>query len=72
MFRLAVNALSVLLLASSAYDTDGMIEAPSAHTPHATADRRETLAKERGMKVLGRVDHAAGALESVRHCVPPS
>jgi uncharacterized protein (DUF302 family) len=40
---------------------EGMIELPSAHTPHATVDRLETLAREHGMKVFVRIDHAAGA-----------
>lgn len=61
MYRLAMTALSVLFLATSAHAMDGMIEVPSAHTPRETGDRLEALARERGMKVFVRIDHAAGA-----------
>ena len=61
MFRLAMTALSALFLATSAYAMDSMIEVPSAHPPHASVDRLEALARERGMKVFVRIDHAAGA-----------
>jgi uncharacterized protein (DUF302 family) len=61
MFRLAMAALSVVLLVSSAYATDGLIELPSAHAPHASVDRLEAIAKASGMKVFVRIDHAARA-----------
>ena len=61
MLRIVMTVLSVLSLVSPAIAMDGMIELPSAHTPHASLDRLEALAKERGMKVFVRIDHAAGA-----------
>jgi len=71
MFRLAMTALSVLFLATSAYAMDSLIEVPSAHTPHASVDRLEALAKERGMKVFVRIDHAAGA-QSIGQTLRPT
>ncbi len=61
MFRIAIAALAAASLVSSAYAMDGMIRLPSAHAPHASLDRLEALARERGMKVFVRIDHAAGA-----------
>ncbi len=54
------TAFAVLIspLASAA---DGLIAARSPHSAKQTMDRFESVAKERGMMVFARVDHAAGA-----------
>jgi uncharacterized protein (DUF302 family) len=40
---------------------DGLVAIKSAHPPKATLDRMEGIAKQRGLIVFLRVDHAAGA-----------
>jgi uncharacterized protein (DUF302 family) len=43
-------------------DTDnGVVSVKSAHSVQETADRLESLLKEKGMTVFIRIDHAAGA-----------
>ena len=59
-------ALTVALLASlgaavPAAAADGLIEAKSAHPAAETMNRFEESAKQRGLKVFARIDHAAGA-----------
>ncbi len=46
----------------SIYDnTSGLIKIKSQHNVKATADKLETILKEKGMTVFTRIDHAAGA-----------
>ena len=40
---------------------DGMIETKSPHSAKDTMNRFEETAKQRGLKVFARIDHAAGA-----------
>ena len=59
-----VQILSVLLLAagvSLAYAADGMIVVKSPHSAKLTMDRFEAVAKEKGLNIFARIDHAAGA-----------
>jgi uncharacterized protein (DUF302 family) len=56
-----VAALIGSALAASAYAADGVLALKSPHAAKATMDKFEALAKERGMTVFARVDHAAGA-----------
>jgi uncharacterized protein (DUF302 family) len=59
--------LRALLLCAAAMATggagaaDGLIQVKSAHAPKLTLDRFEAAAKERGLMVFARIDHAAGA-----------
>jgi uncharacterized protein (DUF302 family) len=55
---LAAFALTAAALASAA---DGLVAVKSAHAPKVTLDRFESAAKERGLTVFARIDHAAGA-----------
>jgi uncharacterized protein (DUF302 family) len=57
------HALCSLLLAAgaTAWAADGLVELKSAHPPKVTLDRFEAAAKERGLVVFARIDHAAGA-----------
>ena len=53
-----------LLLAASltiAHAADGLIAVKSPHSARATMDKFEALAKEKGLNVFARIDHAAGA-----------
>jgi uncharacterized protein (DUF302 family) len=43
------------------WGADGLIPVRSPHSAKATMDRLETLAKEKGMTIFARIDHAAGA-----------
>ena len=40
---------------------EGMINVKSAHSVAVTADRLENILKSKGMKVMNRIDHSAGA-----------
>ena len=55
---LAVALVSVAALASAA---DGLIAVKSPHSAAVTMNRFEDIAKQRGLMVFARVDHAAGA-----------
>jgi uncharacterized protein (DUF302 family) len=57
------HALACLALVVSvgAGAADGLVAVKSAHPPKATLDRFEAAAKERGLTVFARIDHAAGA-----------
>jgi uncharacterized protein (DUF302 family) len=55
---LAAFALTAAALASAA---DGLVAVKSAHAPKVTLDRFESAAKDRGLTVFARIDHAAGA-----------
>jgi len=49
------------LLSSLAPSVDGLVSVKSPHSVTATMDRFESLAKEHGLNVFARIDHAAGA-----------
>ena len=55
--------LAALLFAFSslAQSADGLIAVKSPHSVSVTMDRFEALAKQRGLTVFARIDHAAGA-----------
>ncbi len=58
---LFVVVLTGLAAAGAALAADGLVAVKSAHAPKATLDRFEAAAKERGLMVFARIDHAAGA-----------
>ncbi|MEO5732287.1 MAG: DUF302 domain-containing protein [Rubrivivax sp.] len=57
----AVSTLALLVAATPARAADGLIEIKSPHSPKATMDKLEAAAKEKGLTVFARIDHAAGA-----------
>ena len=59
--RVPLIAAALLLTASAATAADGLVTVRSANTPRETLDRFEAVAKSKGMKIFGRIDHAAGA-----------
>jgi len=64
--RLFVQALAVLLLgmglaATGAKAQDSLIVKQSPHSVSETIDRLSAAAREKGLKIFSRVDHAAGA-----------
>lgn len=55
----AVVVLSgVVTLAAAA---DGLVAVKSPHTAKITMDKLEAVAKEKGLNIFARIDHAAGA-----------
>ena len=57
--RALVAVLGFTALAASA--ADGLVMLKSPLPPKATLDKFESIAKERGLTVFARIDHAAGA-----------
>ena len=51
----------MLYLSLPAFAADGLIAAESLRGAKDTMDRLESVAKERGLTVFARIDHAAGA-----------
>lgn len=61
-FRSALAVVVMGLAATgAAHAADGLVTVKSAHPPKVTLDRFEATAKERGLTVFARIDHAAGA-----------
>jgi len=53
--------LIFLLCSGVAQAAEGLIVVKSNHGVEATADKLETVLSEKGMKIMNRIDHAAGA-----------
>ncbi len=58
------------LLSSRALAVDGLVTVKSPHSVTATMDRFESLAKQHGLTVFARIDHAAGAAKIGRVLKP--
>ena len=56
-----LGAIALVVSAAAGHAADGLVAVKSAHPPKATLDRFEAAAKERGLMVFARIDHAAGA-----------
>ena len=55
-------ALAALLVTSSlVWAAEGLIAVKSPYSPKETMDRLEIVLKEKGMTIIARIDHAAGA-----------
>ena len=59
-FRILFSVL-LLSLAALASAADGLIAVKSPHNATVTMNRLEDIAKQRGLTVFARIDHAAGA-----------
>jgi uncharacterized protein (DUF302 family) len=55
----AVVLCSVVTLAAAA--ADGLVAVKSPHSAQVTMDKLESVAKEKGLNIFARIDHAAGA-----------
>jgi uncharacterized protein (DUF302 family) len=53
--------VALALLCAGAQAADGLISLKSPHSAKETMDRFEATAKQRGLNVFARIDHAAGA-----------
>lgn len=56
-----IFAASLVTLSTLATAADGLVAIKSPNTVAATMDRVEALAKQRGLTVFARIDHAGGA-----------
>ena len=56
---IAALVLSALVTVASA--ADGMVAVKSPHSAKATMDKLEATAKDKGLNIFARIDHAAGA-----------
>ena len=54
-------AASLLCLCPAAFGADGLVAVQSPYSAKDTMNRFEDIAKQRGMNVFARIDHAAGA-----------
>lgn len=61
MMRSLLTGIAMLLLVPFAHAADGMATMKSAHDVKTTLDRLEANLKDKGMIIVARVDHAAGA-----------
>lgn len=56
-----IFSASLVTFSTLATAADGLVAIKSPHTVAVTMDRVEVLAKQRGLTVFSRIDHAAGA-----------
>ena len=61
MKNLILASLLILSIAIPAEAADGVIEVESAYTVNETADRMESILKEKGMTIFNRINHSEGA-----------
>ncbi len=60
-FTSTLAGLALSLAATLATAADGLVAIKSPYTAKETMDRFEATAKQRGLSVFARIDHAAGA-----------
>ena len=58
---LLIAVISLLLIAPSEHPGDGLIKAKSHYSVEQTADRLESIIKEKGITLFARIDHAENA-----------
>lgn len=61
MLRFLCAVMTVLVLAAATYADSGLIKLKSTHDVATTADRLESVLKQKGMTVFARINHAQGA-----------
>ena len=66
-----VLVASALLFATLTHAADGLVAIKSSHDVKATADKLESVLKEKGMTVMARVNHQQGAEKPGWRCVRP-
>lgn len=59
--RIVVLPLILLLCSGVAMAADGLIAVKSNHSVAATADKLEAVLSEKGMTIMNRINHTAGA-----------
>jgi uncharacterized protein (DUF302 family) len=58
---IVITSIFLSLASGSSHAADGLITLKSPHSAKETMDRFEGVAKQRGLSVFARIDHAAGA-----------
>lgn len=61
MRKFLIIAALAALLGANAHASEGMITLKSAHSVKETTDRLDRILRDKGMTVMKRIDHAAGA-----------
>lgn len=61
MLSLSFVFVSLLALSSAAFGADGLVALKSPFPAKETMNRFEEIAKQRGLNIFARIDHAAGA-----------
>ena len=61
MRKFLTSIFLITLLISTAQASEGMITLKSAYSVKQTTDRLDQLLRSKGMTVMKRIDHAAGA-----------
>ena len=61
MKNLFLASLLILSIAIPVEAADGLVNVESAYTVKETADRMESILKEKGMTVFNRINHSEGA-----------
>lgn len=64
IFCVALAASMIILGAGQLYADDGLITIKSPHSVKATADRLETLLREKGQNIFARISHSDGAMKA--------
>ena len=54
-------AIVILVLPLSVMAAEGMVTVKSSHSARATADKLESVLKDKGMTVMNRINHTQGA-----------
>jgi uncharacterized protein (DUF302 family) len=60
MKRILILMVIACSFSSIAFAESGLVSLRSNHSVHETGNRLESILKEKGMKVVGRIDHSAG------------
>ncbi len=61
MRKLLILLLLFFIPLGCSHNDNGLINAKAANSVKKTADRLESLLKEKGMTIFARINHAAGA-----------
>ena len=61
MKKIILTALSLLLIAIPVATADGVVNVQSTFTVEETANRMESILKEKGMTIFNRIKHSEGA-----------
>jgi len=61
MKKIILTALMIFFIAVPAAASDGLVNVPSTFNVEETADRMESVLREKGMTIFNRIKHSEGA-----------
>ncbi|MCV6612856.1 MAG: DUF302 domain-containing protein [Amphritea sp.] len=61
MKKIVAGAVMGVAASGAVQAVDGLVNVESAHSVVATADKLESVLKDKGMTIFARIDHSAGA-----------